>query len=226
MSEYFKFPSTKHVLLPKEEHMRADKVMPLDELLEMISHDIVIEEKVDGANLGISFDSNGKILLQNRGNWILYPLSGQWKKLGEWLNKKQDSLFDVLLDKYILFGEWCYATHSVYYDKLPDYFIGFDIYDKEAFKFLSVKRRNILLEHMGIPIVYQYAEGKYDLSDLTSFMGTSHYGSSKCEGIYLRWDENDWLKQRAKLVRYEFKQNIVEHWQKNELKTNKILQVF
>lgn len=223
MSEYFKFPSTKHVMLPRDENKRRDKAMPPDELAEMLSHEVVIEEKIDGANLGISFDENGKMLLQNRGDWVLYPLSGQWKKLGEWVTKRQDHLFDVLLDKYILFGEWCYATHSVYYDKLPDYFIGFDIYDKENLEFFSVERRNVFLEEMKIPIVHQCAKGQYSLKDLDSFWSKSYYGDSLCEGIYIRWDEGDWLKRRAKLVRYEFKQNIIEHWTRRKLKVNKIL---
>ncbi len=63
-------------------------------------------------------------------------LSEQWKKLEEWIDQRQSRLFDVLLDQYILFGEWCYATHSVYYGRLSDYFIGFDVYDKETSRFL------------------------------------------------------------------------------------------
>lgn len=223
MSDYFKFPSTKHILLPEEEKMRKDKAMAPDEITEMLSHEIVIEEKVDGANLGISFDKDGKLLLQNRGSWLSYPFHGQWEKLGKWINEKQDNLFDFLMDQYILFGEWCYATHSVYYDKLPDYFIGFDIFDKEELKFLSVKRRNKLLEDMGIVTVHQYAIGKYQLNDLSSFFGGSYYGNDLCEGIYIRWDENGWLKKRAKLVRFEFKQSITEHWRKKELKKNRVI---
>ena len=125
MNDYFKFPSTKHIILPEEEKIRIDKAMSPDEIGEMLEHEIVIEEKVDGANLGISFDHDGEIHLQNRGNWLSYPLNGQWKKLEEWLITKEDTLFDCLCDRYILFGEWCYATHSIYYNKLPDYFIGY-----------------------------------------------------------------------------------------------------
>lgn len=226
MSEYFKFPSTKHILLPKAESMREDKVLSSEELFEMLSHEVIVEEKVDGANLGISFDHNGELHLQNRGNWILRPYVGQWKRLGEWLSKKQNLLFDFLLDQYILFGEWCYAVHSIYYDKLPDYFIGFDIYDQEHGAFLSVKRRNVLLESMEISVIHQLAEGRYHLEDLKVFLGASYYGSHWREGIYLRWDENGWLKRRAKLVRYEFQQSIAEHWQKNGLKANRLLREF
>lgn len=222
MSEYFKFPSTLHIYLPEEEKHRKDKVMAHDEILKMLKHEITIEEKIDGANLGISFDDTGTVLLQNRGNWLQKPLIGQWKKLDAWIARKQDQLFDVLADQYILFGEWCYATHSIYYDQLPDYFIGFDLYDKKESRFLSVERRDRLLRDMEIAIIPKYSKGKYQLQELFSFFSKSHFGNQLCEGIYIRWDEGKWLKERAKLVRYDFKQGIEEHWEKRELRVNKV----
>ena len=51
MNDYFKFPSTKHIILPEEEKIRIDKAMSPDEIGEMLEHEIVIEEKVDGANI-------------------------------------------------------------------------------------------------------------------------------------------------------------------------------
>jgi hypothetical protein len=46
-------------------------------------------------------------------------------------------LAQVLGRQYILFGEWLAAQHSIAYDSLPDLFLAFDIYDKEAGRFLS-----------------------------------------------------------------------------------------
>lgn len=223
MNEFFKFPSTKYIYLPDAEQMRADKCLTSEEIKELLSHEICIEEKIDGANLGISFDREGTIRLQNRGELLNEPFVGQWKKLGAWIEKRQDVLFDVLLDRYILFGEWCYATHSIYYDKLPDYFIGFDLYDKHASKFFSVERRNELLNHMGIAIIRQYGKGKYQLYDLPLFFSESYYGNYLCEGIYIRWDEDGWLRERAKLVRRDFQQSIGRHWRNKELQRNQLI---
>ena len=104
--------------------------MPSEEVSRLLAQSVTVEEKIDGANLGISFDENGDILLQNRGNWLESPLEGQWRPLKGWIQRRQEQLFDGLFDRYILFGEWCYATHTVYYNRLPDYFIGFDVFDK------------------------------------------------------------------------------------------------
>lgn len=122
-------------------------------------------------------------------------MSGQWKHLNTWIKTKQNKLFDILLDQYILFGEWCFATHSIYYNNLPDYFIGFDLYDKRTSKFLSTAHRNILLNDMQISIIVQYAKGYFQLQDLYSMFAPSHYGETLCEGLYIRWDESGWLKK-------------------------------
>ena len=122
---FFKFPSTPHLALLGDVDIRGDKVMSEPERDAFLGHKLVVEEKVDGANLGISFDSNGNIHAQNRGAYLTLPGLGQWKKLLEWLSPKEDMLFDHLIDRYILFGEWCYAQHSVFYNRLPDWFLGF-----------------------------------------------------------------------------------------------------
>jgi hypothetical protein len=122
--------------------LKDDKVMSELEREMFLRHELVVEEKVDGANLGISFDGEAHARCQNRGAYLQYPYTGQWKKLSEWLDAKTDILFEKLTDRYILFGEWCYAQHSIFYDQLPDWFLGFDIFDKESLKFLSYPRRD------------------------------------------------------------------------------------
>lgn len=75
---------------------------------------------------------------------------GQWKKLSAWLAQRTGLLFDQLTDRYILFGEWCYAEHSIRYDRLPDWFLGFDIYERCRAKFLSSTRRDTLFQTLDI----------------------------------------------------------------------------
>ena len=49
-------------------------------------------------------------------------------------------LEEMLGSRFILYGEWLYAKHSVHYRKLPHYFFEFDIYDKDAGQFLISTR--------------------------------------------------------------------------------------
>ena len=105
--EFYKFPSTHDLALLGDAEVRGDKVMSASERNEFLRHELVVEEKIDGANLGISFDADGNIRAQNRGAYLHLPSAGQWKKLSGWLNPRADALFEQLTDSYIIFGEWC-----------------------------------------------------------------------------------------------------------------------
>lgn len=223
IEDYYKFPSTSHLAILGTNVVRNDKVMSERERNDFLNHELVIEEKVDGANLGISFDSLGNVRLQNRGSYLHAPYSGQWKKLSEWLVPKMDLLFEVLKDQFILFGEWCYAQHSVYYNRLPDWFLGFDILHKKELKFFSCQRRDEIFNNADISEVPLIKKGSFSLKELISLLSNSCLSDEPMEGIYLRFDDGDWLGKRAKLVRPEFIQSIKEHWSKRKIKTNRLL---
>ncbi len=220
--EFFKFPSTPHLVIPTGVDIRADKVLSESERDEFLRHDLVVEEKIDGANLGISFASDGNLLLQNRGTRLHLPGSGQWKKLGDWLNQRADTLFEHLDDRLILFGEWCYARHSVVYERLPDWFLGFDVYDKGCGRFFSTERRDALFRAMRIASVPVLARGHFTHTEIQGIMSTSQFGNQPAEGLYLRFDQGDWLAQRAKLVRPAFVQTMEQHWSRTAITPNRL----
>lgn len=220
--DFFKFPSTPHLATMPGVEIRGDKVLTESERNEFLTHEVTVEEKVDGANLGISFDADGNIRAQNRGAYLYLPGSGQWKKLGEWLALHTDTFFKHLSDRYILFGEWCYARHSIFYDCLPDWFLGFDIYDREAGRFLATARRDWLLAEMHISKVPGLACGQYTYPDIQKLLSQSKLTDQLAEGIYLRIDHGDWLEQRAKLVRSAFIQAVEQHWSHSAIRPNRL----
>lgn len=218
--DFFKFPSTPHLAILNDVEIRGDKVMSEFERNDFLQHELTVEEKVDGANLGISFDHSGNMRAQNRGAYLHLPSSGQWKKLGEWLALRNDILFDILTDRYIFFGEWCFAQHSVFYDRLPDWCLGFDIYDKQVGRFLSSNRRDDFFKKMKIISVPRIAYGRFTLANLTKLLSQSMLSSQLAEGIYLRFDSSEWLELRAKLVRPAFTQSMEQHWSHSIIKPN------
>ncbi len=220
---FFKYPSTPHLALLEGVSAREDKVLSGSEREEFLRHPLVVEEKVDGANLGLSFDPQGNLRAQNRGTLVELPGTGQWRELGTWLSSRTDVLFDMLTDRLILFGEWCYARHSVRYDRLPDWFLGFDLYDREERRFLSCRRRNELLEQAGVIPVPEVARGIFTLGSLREFFVKSQISEGPAEGVYLRIDEGAWLARRAKLVRPAFVQSMEAHWSRGRIVTNRLL---
>jgi len=221
-NDFFKFPSTPHIISLSGSNIREDKVFSKEEREEFLQHVLVIEEKIDGANLGISINVDGKIQVQNRGGYLNLPAPGQWKKLGDWLIPRTEVLFDHLSDKFILFGEWCYARHSVFYDRLPDWFLGFDIYDKQIGRFLSSNRRDNFFRKMSIAQVPFLAHRHLQYTEIQKLLTISKFGNQPAEGLYFRFEQDDWLRQRAKLVRSEFIQDTDKHWSNSALYPNRL----
>lgn len=217
-----KFPSTPHFSISTKKDVRNDKVLLENLQREIFNKELIIEEKIDGANLGISFNSNADIILQNRGAILIPPFTGQWKPLEKWISLKKDILFDVLGDKYILFGEWCYAKHSIHYTHLPDYFLAFDIYNKASEKFINFEQRNKLIALMGIETVPLIKKGFFSLEELPKLIKKSFYSDSLAEGIYVRASNNEETFFRAKLVRNDFTQNIIQHWSSRSITANSL----
>jgi len=219
---FFKFPRTPHLFVVPGLNIRDDKLLSLEEAALFYSNPVIIEEKVDGANVGISMNPDGNLLVQNRGNYIRPGEHPQFDTLWGWLYSRSHLLSDFLNDRYVLFGEWCYVKHSVFYNALPDWFIGIDIYDSAARKFLNITNRNDSFEMLNIFPVPKIAEGSFSKDEFLEFLVNkgSQLGAEQLEGLYLRLEDNQWLLKRAKIVRGDFIQNITRHWKDENLKKN------
>ena len=225
MSEFFRFPHTPHIVWLGDGEPRDDKVLEKIEAKEFLSHAVVLEEKVDGANLGFSVGSNGEVRAQNRGQYLSRPFTGQFARLNEWLAIHEEALFEELGESLMLFGEWMAAVHSLEYPGLPDYFLVFDVYDRNAQRFWSTTRRNALASRLGLRTIHQLGTGHYQLKVLKQMIAStpSAYRDGSCEGIYLRYEDHDWLIARTKLVHPDFTQNIGEHWRSRSLRWNALV---
>ncbi|WP_299734861.1 RNA ligase family protein [uncultured Endozoicomonas sp.] len=221
--DFFRFPHTPHIQWLGSGEPRGDKLLSGNEVNELLSAELTVEEKIDGANVGFSVGSDGKLRAQNRGAWIERDAGGQFKHLWRWIKRYEPDLISLLDNNLILFGEWCYAFHSLAYQSLPDWFVGFDLYDRKAGRFYSVPRRDELLTLLDLKPIESLTSGTFSIEQLLALLNKpSRYGSDKIEGIYLRQDQGEWLKQRAKLVRSDFTQSIGEHWSKKGIVPNQV----
>ncbi|WP_206679240.1 RNA ligase family protein [Endozoicomonas acroporae] len=162
---------------------------------------VIVEEKVDGANLGISIGEDNQLQVQNRGQYLSTPYNGQFSRLNSWLGQYQFAIKDQLDYQLILFGEWCAARHSLDYNGLPDWFLLFDVYDRKAQTFWSVERRDKLAASLGLPSVPKLYQGKTSLSELMRLLNNSksRYRNGSPEGVIIRKDSAQWCEGRAKL---------------------------
>ena len=238
MSELKKYPRTPHI--------EGSRLQPGDEDLSQIPFGsiegryLVVEEKIDGANSAVSFSDDGELLLQSRGHY----LTGGYRErhfalMKQWATVQKERLFSVLGTRYIMYGEWMYAKHTVFYDMLPHYFMEFDIFDKEKGIFLDTPSRRKLTERMPVCSVPVLSEGYFkNKKDLISLLGDSNYISKdhierlreyaiqngldadrQCretdqsitmEGLYIKVEENGQVIDRMKYVRPSFSQCVDE----------------
>ncbi len=196
---------------------------------------LIVEEKLDGTNVGIHFSDEGELVLQCRGHLITEGMHPQYDLFKQWAVVKRQALEERLASRFILFGEWVYAQHSVHYRQLSHYFFEFDIYDKQTEQFLNLTARMQLLCGSGIQTVPVVHQGSASRKQLSQLIGPSHFDSvfdnpltgqqdNLMEGLYLRTEANGHVTGRAKIVRPEFVEKIKQstHWQQKAMVPNQL----
>ncbi|WP_422931481.1 RNA ligase family protein [Singulisphaera sp. PoT] len=232
--EFVKYPRTPHLFGSRGTD--DDKHMGEAESQRFISDvSLIVEEKIDGTNVGIHFTADGRLSLQCRGHLITEGMHPQYDLFKQWAVVKRPVLEDRLRDRYILFGEWAYARHSIQYRRLPHYFFEFDIYDKQGGVFLDLERRLSILEGSGIHTVPVIHRGSAARESLGGLIGVSRFGSrfedpttgqvdERMEGLYLRTEASGVVTGRAKVVRPEFVEKVKQssHWQYQAMTPNQL----
>ena len=235
---------TKLIKYVRTPHLEGSRLQPGDEDLsqipfsEIAGRHLVVEEKCDGANTAVSFDARGNLLLQSRGHYLTGGRRERhYNLLKQWAGIHRDALYGVLGGRYIMYGEWMYAKHTVYYDQLPHYFLEFDILDRETGTFFDTKTRHEMLRGLPVVSVPVLAERKFhDKETLLRLLGRSHYISDchiehlretsrrlgldedrQCretdplptmEGLYIKAEEDGRVTDRMKFVRPTFYQAV------------------
>lgn len=222
MTSFFRFPHTPHLAWLAPGAPRDDKVLSPVEVDDLLSGDVVIEEKLDGANLGFSVSPDGRVRAQNRGEYLVPPFRGQFARLAPWLATHEERLFDALGTRLMAFGEWCAARHSLDYSSLPDWWLLFDVYDRVQGRFWSTSRRDAWAQLHGLVIVPRLRTGRTTALQLKELVSAtrSRFRSGNLEGVVIRRESEEWLEARAKLVRSGFTQAISTHWRGRALEWN------
>jgi len=231
---------------PRTRHLRGSRLQPGDEDLsaapfaEIEGRHLVVEEKLDGANAGLGFSAEGELWLQSRGHY----LTGGYRErhfdlFKTWASCHREALHAALGSRYVMYGEWLYAKHTVFYDRLPHYFMEFDVLDRQTSTFLSTPRRRELLAGtpvVPVPVLFEGWAGS--LEALVEHVAPSRYksegwvealrgaaeregldpakieretdGSSLAEGLYVKVEAQGEVLGRFKWVRYDFLTTVVD----------------
>ncbi len=231
---------------PRTQHLEGSRLQPGDEDLsavpfgELSGRPIVVEEKLDGANAGISFGADGRLQLQSRGHYLVGGARERHFALFKtWASVHQDALRDRLGERYVVYGEWLYAKHTVFYDRLPHWFMEFDVLDTASGAFLDTPGRRALLAGLPVvpvPVLWQGPARSMD--QLWSLIAPSLYKGSgwrealvqaavaegldparvqrqtdphdDAEGLYIKWEDQGRVLGRYKLIRPSFLSSVMD----------------
>ena len=238
--DILKYPRTPHLQGSRLQAGDDNDAVPYEHL---VGRHIVVEEKLDGANSALSFSNDGALLLQSRGHYLQIDQMGgrerQFNAFKQWARAHEAALLQLLEDRYVMYGEWLYAKHSVFYDALPHWFAEFDIWDRSWACFLDTPARHALLADLpvvSVPVLYSGTAPKR-MKDLLALIAPSlgrsrHWRAafeqivqrqrldmelcwrqtdpSDCaEGLYIKVEEDGQTTERYKFVRSDFVQVIL-----------------
>ncbi|WP_293336541.1 RNA ligase family protein [Microcoleus sp. CAWBG58] len=205
------------VKYPRTYHIEGSRFQPGDEDLNSVpfsaiaDRPLIIEEKVDGANTGISFAPDGQMLLQSRGHYLTGgPREKHFNLFKQWAFSLSGVLGEVLRNRYILYGEWLYAKHTVFYDFLPHYFMEYDVLDLETSQFLSTEARRQLLNEVplvSVPVLFsgvvKSPKHMMQFMEKSNFIQPGHLERLRWQCRELGLDEERCLKETDNSDRME-----------------------
>ncbi|RDX50518.1 ATP dependent DNA ligase [Lentinus brumalis] len=223
----FKFPRTAH-LLNLGSATDDDVISTTPSVTVGDGCHVVITEKVDGANMGFSLSADRtQILVQNRSHYVNPASHEQFRRLGSWIERHRADLMRVLdrdplfAQRYVLFGEWLVATHSIAYSLLPDWFLAFDLYDRSLERWADRRTLEALLEGTDIRLVPVLHEGRMWTEEelRQAVLQPSKFYEGPVEGVYVKVEKQGRVVSRGKVARADFISGN-EHWSKGPLQLN------
>jgi hypothetical protein len=206
MNKYVKYPSTPHV--PWSESVTEDDFI-LRAFDKFEGQRVIVSEKMDGESCTMYNDH-----IHARSIDSKYHPSRTWVK-SFWAGIK-----DKLKDDMRICGENLYAKHSISYDSLPSYFLGFSIW--QGTRCLDWNTTLSLFRELGItpvPVIY---DGIFDLNKMKNL---TKFDRNKQEGYVIRVARSFTIAEFPECMAKYVRKNHVQtsdHWMHSEVVPNKL----
>jgi hypothetical protein len=230
------FPKTQH--LPWEPNPGHGDTVASEKDVQILLDpevDIIIEEKIDGASVGVTI-IDGHPVIRNKDHLLNKgylrkkndtTAKMQFRPLWNWVYENMDKF--EKLDGYSVYGQWMLAQHGMEYDRLPSFFIAHDMFDHNERKWLGPMHTHRWFRHLGFaypwikwdtvlspdhrrPTVEEYIAMANEPSQYTSLC--------PAEGIYVKVVRGRHIINRFKMVRKDFVQGAL--WSDETLKKNRL----
>lgn len=207
--DYVKYPRTYHLNESpglQNDDRRAEDTSVLEKALQL-----VITEKMDGENTTLYHDHLHARSLDSRH----HPSR-------DWIKAFHGQIKHDIPPEIRICGENMYAKHSIAYDDLESYFLGFSAWDRRINWCYSWETTVELFNLLGITPVRTLWTGSWDFIPWRSLMIKVDEGM---EGFVIRneggFDFDDFQKNVVKYVRKDHIQSS-EHWMSQAVVPNRL----
>ena len=212
-----KYPRTWHLFFSKG---ATDDDKIAKDISGILNVPIVISEKLDG----------GCSDLNSNGLFARTHVGPPTHKSFDWLKAFHTNTKHLIPSHLQIFGENMYALHSIAYDKLPSYFLVFNIRDTEKNLWLSWDEVEEWAKKIGAPTVPVLFRGtiknEKELQEIVEKLCSdpSEYGTTR-EGVVIRlsgkFSDKDFSRYVLKAVRAGHVQTD-SHWSRKKIVKNKL----
>lgn len=186
----------------------------------ILNQPIIITEKMDGSNTSLEA---GGCYARTHASPPNHPSFNALKALHAQIKTQIDEGIQI-------FGEWCYALHSIPYNELPGFFLAFAVRDLKKESWLSWEDVELWASEISVPTVPVLFKGtvtsEEELKNITeSLMNFDSKCGGQREGVVVRlqsqFNNNDFASSVMKYVRANHIQSS-DHWKTQEIVKNKI----
>jgi hypothetical protein len=172
-------------------------------------HDVIIvQEKVDGSNVGIA-KIDGRLYPLTRAGYIASssPYEQHWR-FGEWVYRHQQRFLDLLEDGERLCGEWLMQAHGTRYAiKDDDPFVAFDLMRGDVRLPWGQLVERVLPYDVACPCVL-HVGGPYSIEAALEAITTSGHGAlDPVEGAVWRVERHELIDPKrggARALKVDF----------------------
>lgn len=195
-----------------------DKIAP--SVSSLLNIPIIITEKVDGSNTCME---EKQCFARTHSGPPSHTSFDAFKAMHAAVSNR-------IIREVQIFGEWCYALHSIPYDKLPGYFLTFAVRNIEQMIWLEWDAVELWADELGVPTVPVLFKGEVktesELREITESLAAqpSLLGTIR-EGVVIRavngFSDDDFSKNVMKWVRKNHVQTS-EHWKEQNIIKNKL----
>lgn len=182
-----------------------------------VGDEIVIQEKIDGANAAIRYDFETDVIVaQSRKN--ILNISNNLRGFYEWTQTLDKELVASGLGKdIVLFGEWL-VPHTVKYpDEKCNQFYVYDAYNTKAEEYLPQCMVEAIADILNLNYIPVFYRGKFQSWEhCYSFVGKTEMGGEYGEGIVVKNqtklnDKNSRTPYYLKIVGEKFQEVHKDH---------------